>query len=127
MHYAIFFRLARETSVSPMPDPALDPIHVFDAHVEAFVAEAADSVERGGSLARDDVGRLSGLAVNLATALADWRGLLNALEVPPRAAFDERRAGALLLESVFDDLLAPAAWRVLAAALDLVLEKTVLS
>ncbi|MGI9170222.1 MAG: VOC family protein [Caulobacteraceae bacterium] len=107
-----------------MPDPAIDPIHALDAHVEAFVAEAIEGVELGGRLARDDVARLSRLAAVLAAGLADWRGALDALEVAPRAGFDERRAGALLLESVFDDLLAPAAWRVLAAALDLALKKS---
>jgi hypothetical protein len=35
------------------------------------------------------------------------------------ASFDTRRAGALVLESVFDEILSGPQWRILAAAFDL--------
>ena len=44
------------------------------------------------------------------------------LPLLPGARFDSPRAARLLMESVFDELLAPPAWRVLAAAVDLAIE-----
>ncbi|MEO8927569.1 MAG: hypothetical protein ABI306_10455 [Caulobacteraceae bacterium] len=103
----------------PHTDPRGALIRAFDAHSRAFVEGAGARIERGRRLAQGDVAHLTDLAEAVAAALTHWRRIVEALDLAPAAAFDTGRAGALVLESVFDDLLAPDAWRVLAAAFDL--------
>ena len=54
------------------------------------------------------------VAETIASSLGEWRELTGGVEL--LAPWDIRRAGALILESVFDELLPPAQWRFLAAA-----------
>lgn len=96
-----------------------DLLRAFDAHAGAFVAASGRSIDLGARLAAGDVAALTGLADALAASLADWGRRLEGLDPARRGAFDETRAASLLLESVFDEVLTPAAWRVLAAALEL--------
>ena len=96
-----------------------DLLRAFDAHAEAFLAASAQGVELGARLARGDVARLTDLAGAMAASLADWGRRVERFDLARRAVFDETRAAALVLESVFDELLTPDAWRVLAAAFDL--------
>ncbi len=100
-------------------DPRGALLRAFDAHAEAFFAECAQSVEQDARLARGDVERLTDLAGAMAAGLADWGRRIDRLDVARHRAFDEARAGRRVLEGVFDEVLAPGAWRVLAAAFDL--------
>jgi hypothetical protein len=102
-----------------LSDPRGALLHAFDAQAEAFSAMSADRAELGAGLSRGEIAQLTGLAGALAANLAEWRRILRPLDLAGRIAFDEERAGILLLESVFDDLLTPEAWRVLRAAFDL--------
>ncbi|HXV00535.1 MAG TPA: hypothetical protein VG166_08550 [Caulobacteraceae bacterium] len=78
-------------------------------------AECRERFEAGGAVAAREGEALLSLAGMLAAHVRQWESLAGGLELCGR--FDRRRAGALLLESVFDDLLPAAPWRVLAAAL----------
>jgi hypothetical protein len=76
---------------------------------------AADMAERTGrALADRECAALIAIAVAIARSLGEWRELTGGLEL--LTPWDIRRAGALVLESVFDELLAPPQWRFLAAA-----------
>jgi len=88
-------------------DPRGALLRAFDAHVEAFTAPV-------------ETARLTDLAAAVAADLADWSKRLERLDVGRSAPFDAGRAAALGLESVFDEVLTPDAWRVLAAAFELV-------
>jgi hypothetical protein len=100
-------------------DPRGRLLSAFDAHAGAFLAASAEGVELGGRLAQEEIAHLTDLAGAMAVSLAQWRRRVERLDLARRATFDEARAGALILESVFDGLLTPYAWRVLSAALDL--------
>lgn len=100
-------------------DPRGARLHTLDAQGEAFVAAFAGRGEAGPSVARGDIETLAALAHAIAHDLALWRPLVQRLDLARDGDFDTRRAGALILETVFDELLEPHAWRVLAAALDL--------
>jgi hypothetical protein len=102
-----------------LSDPRGALLHAFDAHAQAFSADAADRGELGARLSHGEIAHLTDLAGALAASLADWRRRVEPLDLARRAVFDEGRAGTLVLESVFDDLLTPDAWRVLSAAFDL--------
>ncbi len=71
----------------------------------------------GRELADRKCGALIAVAEAIVRSLGEWRELTAGLEL--LAPWDIRRAGALVLESVFDELLAPPQWRFLAAALAL--------
>jgi hypothetical protein len=86
-----------------------------------FISDGAAWFEDGRALAVNDVARLEALASRLSGDLADWITALEGLDLACRRAPDVFRASRLLLESVFDEALEPAALRVLAAALDLAL------
>jgi len=91
----------------PPTDSRGELLRAFDAHAQAFAAPG-------------EIARLTGLAAALAASIADWNGRLDRLDVGRCAPFDADRATALVLESVFDEVLTPAAWRVLAAAVEIV-------
>ena len=97
-----------------------DLLRAFDAHAGALIAASGRSIDLGARLAAGDVTGLTGLAGALAASLADWGRRLEGLDLTRRGAYDETRAASLLLESVFDEALTPAAWRVLAAAVEIV-------
>jgi hypothetical protein len=94
-------------------------LHAFDAHCRSFARVSADRFEDGAQLAAAEIETLGELAAAIAADLADWRSLAARLDVARATPFDPRRAGAMVLETVFDEVLTPDAWRVLAAALDL--------
>ena len=71
----------------------------------------------GRQAARDEIAALSALAGGIGRAVTDWRALM--APVATERPFDTRRAGALILECVFDEILPADAWSVLAAAFDL--------
>ena len=87
----------------------------LDASVADLTGHCLGRFEAGGAVAAAEADTHTPLAEAIAGHVAEWLGLVAPLELA--AHFDAARAGALLLESVFDDILAPPAWRVLAAAL----------
>jgi hypothetical protein len=102
-----------------LADPRGQRLHAFDAHAQAFMAAAAEGAQLGAHLSRGEIAHLTDLAGAIAASLAEWLRRLEPLDLARRTPFDNERAGAPVLESVFDDLLTPAAWRVLSAAFDL--------
>jgi hypothetical protein len=75
--------------------------------------------EAGADLASRDIQRLSALAERLGREVMAWSGAVSDLEASAARPLEPRRAGRLLIESVFDEALIPEATRVLAAALAL--------
>ncbi|MBA3812681.1 MAG: hypothetical protein H0X27_13760 [Caulobacteraceae bacterium] len=100
-------------------DPRADRLRALDALREAFVEACAERFEGGGGVAGSEIEVLAALSGAIAESVASWGRLLRRLDFAREGALDPRRAGALVLEAVFDDLVEPHAWRVLAAALDL--------
>jgi len=78
----------------------------------------AERFEAGGQVAEQEFRQLLTLAVAIGRDVEAWRALTNPLELARR--MDTQRAGILVLESMFDELLTPVAWRVLADAFALV-------
>jgi hypothetical protein len=76
-----------------------------------------DLDREASGLADKECGALVALAEAITRSLGEWRKLTSELELI--AHWDFRRAGALVLESVFDELLAAPKWRFLSAALAL--------
>ncbi len=81
-----------------------------------------DYADHGAGGAEDALVGLHAFAHTLAAAVGAMEADSGQLPLPAGARFESPRAARLLLESVFDELLAPPAWRVLAAAVDLALE-----
>ena len=100
-------------------DPRGDRLRTLDAAREAFVEACAGRFEAGRTAALGEVETLDALARAIAKSLASWRPVFQRLDLARVADLEIRRAGALLMESVFDDVIEPDAWRVLLAALDL--------
>lgn len=103
----------------PPPDPRGDALRAFDAHAQDFVRAGARRHQAGAGIAEDDIDRLARLAERLAADLRAWAGALGELDIARHARLDPRRAGQLVVESVFDEVLIPEGTRVLAAALEL--------
>jgi hypothetical protein len=94
-------------------------LRALDDHVRDFTQACAARFEAGSALARADVDRLVTLAERLTSDIQTWNQALLALEVSRDGAFDPARTGQVIVECALDDVLTPAAARVLAAALDL--------
>ena len=107
-------KFAKVTSM-PIPDPRGALVHLFDHHVDALVK----TVGREPTDMVGEVAALNDLAGALADSLAIWRPIIARLAQPSGPALDIRRAGGLVIECVFDELLDPPACQVLAAAFDL--------
>ena len=71
----------------------------------------------GGDQGDRDLAALFDLAEAIVRTVGEWRDLISGCE--HLSPFDPRRAAVLILESVFDELLPPPHWRLLAAALAL--------
>ena len=100
-------------------DPRGASLHAFDAQAALLANERAATVEAGRFEARRENAALDELARSIAQATTQWRDLDRPLDLA--TPYDPARAGELILETVFDEILDPAAWRVLAAALALAL------
>jgi hypothetical protein len=70
--------------------------------------------QAGQALADQETAALMALADGVARSLGEWRALIGGLELS--TPLDLRRAGVLVLESVFDEILSAPQWRLLAAA-----------
>jgi len=86
-------------------------------HAADFAGECANRFEGGHGVARQQEAALIALAGAIVRAVDEWRLLARDLEL--ERAFDAARAGDLVAESVFDELLCAGAWRLLTAALAL--------
>ncbi len=73
----------------------------------------------GGRIARLETELLWRLAGCIATAVAEWATIVEDLDVARQRQLDPAESASLVLECVFDPILEPQAWRVLAAALPL--------
>ena len=97
-------------------------LNALDAHARAYVLESAGRFEAGGAIAAADIQALMDLANAIAASVAIWRTIAGRLDVAADETLDAARAANMVLESVFDAALTPAAWRVLSAALALAME-----
>lgn len=100
-------------------DSRRSDLRAFDALAGELSHHYGARFEGGGSLASRDIQRLSILAERLSREVMAWSGAVRDLEGAAAGPLEPRRAGRLLVESVFDDALIPEATRVLAAALAL--------
>ncbi len=92
-------------------------LHTLDAHATSLTDERAATVETGRFEARLEIAALDELARSIARSTSQWQGLVRPLDLA--SPYDAARAGELILETVFDGILDPQAWRVVAAALAL--------
>jgi hypothetical protein len=97
----------------------------YDHATAAYLRDCASRAPAGRSIGETDIAALRELAQGVAEATRAWTTPFERLDLARSlggrhpAAIEPKRAGALILESVFDELVDPGAWRVLAAALDL--------
>ncbi len=90
-------------------------LHNLDARADALKADCA----MGSAGADSQILALVELAAAMHQSLTSWRPIVQRLQLLAHGGFDAPRAGALIIESVFDELLAPAACRCLGAAFEL--------
>jgi hypothetical protein len=95
----------------------LDPLRRFHASAAELTAHCRAEFEAGHVVADDEIRALSELAESIGRGLVDWRRQM--AEITLGRPLDARRAGVLVLESVFDEVLEPCAWRLLSDALAL--------
>lgn len=85
--------------------------------LEWRVSEYAGARRETAALTKYDLSReteaLGELAAAIARSVGEWQATLRPIELA--RPMDLRRAGDIVIETVFDDLLEPAAWRLLAA------------
>ncbi len=100
-------------------DPRGELLRRFDIAAAAFASHCRDRAPGGAAIARSDTNLLWRLASAIAAALGEWTQLTDGLDLARSAPLDSRLTADLVLEVVFDPVLEPGAWRVLAAALAL--------
>lgn len=74
---------------------------------------------RRDSLQVAEITLLDDTAMAVMADVERWRAFIDRLDRAASGRFNSRRAGQLILENVFDDVLIPSAWRLLAASLAL--------
>jgi len=82
-----------------------------------LIAHCIDRFDAGRVVADEELRLLEDLALAIRRALREWRALVADLELA--GPMDVARAAALILETVFDEALAPPAWRVLSDLISL--------
>jgi hypothetical protein len=100
-------------------DPRGAALRAFDQAAAGFVRRCANDHCVGAVEALADVERLHTLGRRLAHDLADWSQAVSDLDLARRDGLRRERAAPLLIEGVFDEVLAPEACAVLAAAVAL--------
>ena len=100
-------------------DPRGAALRAFDAAAASFVQDCAHRLEAGGASTQGEVRKLADLGERLAADLTAWDQAVADLHLARQTRLRPGRAGQLLIESVFDEVLEPDATRLLAAALDL--------
>ena len=86
----------------------------FDTSAKELRRAFMERFEAGGAVAVAEIETLTRLSETLVDHVGQWRRVTRDLELAE--PLDPDRAGRLVLESVFDEVLPPEAWRVLAAA-----------
>ena len=81
--------------------------------------DAAISEVRRDSVQASEVIFLDDLATALIADIGRWRVLVDRLDRAANGRLNSRRAAQLVLENVFDDVLIPSAWRLMAASVAL--------
>jgi hypothetical protein len=89
-------------------------LNEFDQEEAGLRAHCAQRSQADREMAGRETAALIALANGIARSLGEWRELASGLDL--RAPLDPRRAGALVLEGVFDEILSGPQWRLLAAA-----------
>jgi hypothetical protein len=96
-------------------------LRTYDGLAADFCSEGLVGAEAGAAGAAADLDLLMELSCGLAASARSWAITVGALDLAAAAPLDPHRAAMLILETVFDEVLTPSAWRVLAAGLDLAL------
>ena len=96
---------------------SLDPLRRYDASAAELAAHCRNEFEAGHAVADQEIRALSNLAQSIGHGLVDWRRRVSDMTLA--RPLDARRAGTLVLECVFEEVLPPCAWRVLSDALAL--------
>lgn len=96
---------------------------VFDAQARDFISHCRRQACQGEQIARKDIDGLWALAGSVATSLEHWGALLDDLELARGPPLGLARAGRLLVEGLFDEILSAPAIGVFCAALDLALQR----
>jgi len=99
----------------PSRDERSALLHTFDHAAADLTDDRARRLEAGRTVARDEIDSLTALAGVIRRTVGEWDAGLTPLDL--ERPFDAHRAEALILESVFDELLAPDSLRVLSAAI----------
>jgi hypothetical protein len=94
-------------------------LRAIDLASESLAMEAEARLERGRDLAGADARRLADLARRLADDVLTWSREIAGLEVSLAAPMTPCRAGQLLAESLFDEVMTPMASHLLTLWLDL--------
>ena len=92
-------------------------VHDLPTHERDYAALCASRCDGGRRIAALDCRVLGEIALAIRGSVMIWADLFEGLDLAPCAPFDSARAAVLVAESVFDEVLEPAAWRVLASAL----------
>jgi hypothetical protein len=97
----------------------------YDACRREFIDECSDRCEGGARIGGEDSRALDDLAMEIAGSVMGWRAAYDRLDLARDSRsrrpthYDPIRAAALVAECVFDELLSPAATRLLYASLAL--------
>ena len=92
-------------------------VHALLAHERDYATDCASRCDGGRRIAALDCRVLGEIALAIRGSVMIWADLFEGLDLAPCAAFDSDRAATLVAECVFDEVLEPAAWRVLSSAL----------
>ncbi|MBS0412683.1 MAG: hypothetical protein JSR86_22390 [Proteobacteria bacterium] len=93
-------------------------VHDLLAAEREWGAACAERAPQGWRIARIDAAILRELAQAIRASVMIWADMAADLDLAAVRPLDQGRAARLVAEAVFDDLMDPAAWRVLTAALD---------
>jgi hypothetical protein len=105
--------------MQPSPDPRGKVLHSFDGFAADFSRESAARFAAGRATAAADLAALLDLARDLAADVRSWTDFVGRLGVAAAGGLAPRRAADMVLETVFEEVLTPAAWRLLATAVEL--------
>jgi hypothetical protein len=97
-------------------DPRGRALRDLDVRSLDFREQCALRLTRGLDIAEADLDRLSALAERVGSDACSWTRALSRCEAAVLATLDPLAAARLVVETVFDDCLTPAACRVLDAA-----------
>ena len=107
--------------MAAIPDPRTRRLHAYDGHAADFADDCARRAQAGRVIAVGDTEVLMGLARAIETQARGWRDAVRRLELAATRELDPDRAAALIVETVFEDVLSEPGWRVLSAGVELAL------